>query len=183
MSEILSNFQSSAKELKKVECLAICAMLMAITLVISSFTVVIGPYIKIGFSFVATELAYMLFGPVVGAIFGGTADILAFILKPTGSFFPGFTISAILSGLIYGMCFYKKPVSIIRIFIVKAFVAVFINMLLGTYWLTLLYGKGFLVLFPARALKNLIMLPINTALFYSIAKFVERLNLLSLERN
>ena len=149
-----------------------CAMLMALTIVISSFTISIGNYIKIGFSFIASELAYMLFGPVVGAIFGGTADILAFIANPTGPYFFGFTLSAILSGLIYGMFLYKKPIRFWRILLVKAIVAVVINMWLGTYWLSLLYGKGFLVLLPARVFKNLVMLPINSVLFYFVAKML-----------
>lgn len=179
MTKIIDNFRSSSKELKSTYNLAICALLMALTLVISSFTIQIGDYIKIGFSFIASELAYMLFGPVVGMIFGGAADVFSYIIKPTGAFFPGFTISGILSGLIYGMFLYKKRISFGRILIVKAVVAVLINMLLGTYWLTLLYGKGFMVLFPMRAIKNLIMLPINSALFYAVAKVLEQIKNIS----
>ena len=177
MSEIGWRFRASAREFKNLRSLVMCAMLMAITIVISSLTVQIGDYIKIGFSFVATELAYMLFGPVVGAVFGGTADVLAYLVKPTGAFFPGFTISGILSGLLYGTYLYKKPVSFTRILFVKAIAAVFLNMLLGTYWLTLLYGKGFMVLLPMRVIKNLIMLPINSILFYSIAKMFEKMGI------
>lgn len=177
----LEKFRSSSKELKSIENLIICALLMAITLVISSFSIVIGDYIKIGFSFIASELAYLLFGPVVGAIFGGTVDILAYIVKPTGPYFFGFTLSAILSGLIYGMFLYKKPISIWRILLVKAIVAVLINMLLGTYWLSLMYGKGFLVLFPLRAIKNLVMLPINSILFYTVAKMLEQTKMIRVQ--
>lgn len=180
MTKLMENFRSSAKELKNVRNLTLCAMLMALTLVISSFTIAIGDYIKIGFSFIASEMAYLLFGPVVGAIFGGTADILTYIVKPTGTFFPGFTINAILGGLIYGMFLYKKPVSFWRIFTAKAVVAVVINMILTTYWLTILYGKGFMVLFPMRAIKNLVMLPINSILFYTIAKMLEKVKLMEL---
>ena len=182
MSKIMENFRSSSKELKNIENLTMCAMLMALTIVISSFTIAIGDYIKIGFSFIASELAYMLFGPVVGAIYGGAADILTYMIKPTGSYFFGFTLSAILGGVIYGIFLYKKPISFWRILLVKAIVAVVINMLLGTYWLSLLYGKGFLVLFPARAIKNLVMLPINSILFYSVAKMLEQTKIIRVQR-
>lgn len=178
MSKYLEKFRNSAKELSNTRNLTMCAMLMALTLAISSFTIVIGNYIKIGFSFIASELAYLLFGPVVGAIFGGAADILAYIVKPTGPYFFGFTLSAILGGLIYGMFLYKKPISFGRILLVKAIVAVLINMLLGTYWLSLMYGKAFLVLLPARVIKNLIMLPINSVLFYSVAKMLEKVKII-----
>ena len=181
MSKIIEKFRSSSKELKSIENLTMCAMLMALTLVISSFTIAIGDYIKIGFSFIASELVYLLFGPVVGAIFGGAADILTYMIKPTGAYFFGFTLNAILGGLIYGMFLYKKPISFWRILMVKAIVAVFINLLLGTYWLSLMYGKGFLVLFPARAIKNLVMLPINSALFYTVAKMLEQTKMIRVQ--
>ena len=46
-------------------------------------------------------------------------------------------------------------------------------MLLGTLWLSVLYGKGFLALLPMRVLKNLIMWPVNSMLFYTIGKTME----------
>lgn len=64
--------------------------------------------LKIGFSFIANELTAMLFGPVVGGIMGGVADIIKYLLKPTGPFFFGFTFNAILGAVIYGVMLYKS---------------------------------------------------------------------------
>lgn len=108
----------------------------------------------------------------------GLADIISYIIKPVGVFFPGLTLSAMLGSAIYGVILYKKPLSLWRIIAANSTVTVFVNMLLNTYWLTILYGDAFAVLFPARALKQIIMLPIEIALFYTVAKLLSKANLL-----
>jgi len=173
MFKFMEKIRSSARELTSVSNINICAMLLAINLSIGMLTIQIGNYIKIGFSFLASQLAYMLFGPVVGIMFGAAADLLGFVLKPTGPYFFGFTLSAMLGGLIYGGILYKKPLRFWRVFLAQAAVSILINMLLGTYWLSMLYGKAFIVLLPMRVLKNTIMLPINASLFYGFAKILE----------
>ncbi len=99
-------------------------------------------------------------------------DILTYILKPTGPFFFGFTLSAILKGLIYGFILYKKPLSLRRIFIANMISLIFITLLLDTYWLTILYGKAFLIFLSERLIK-IVLLPIETSLLYLLIKGVE----------
>lgn len=124
----------------------------------------------------------MLFGPVTGCLVGGLSDVIAYIVKPVGGFFPGFTISAMLGGIIYGVILYKKPLSLKRVIIANSIVAVTVNLFLNTLWLTLLYGDAFFALLPARAAKQLIMLPVDTLLFYMTAKILSRANLLAAMR-
>jgi len=169
----MKKVRCSALELKHLPNLVLCALFGAIAIVLGSLTLEIGNYIKIGFSTIINQLVAALFGPVTTGLFGGAMDILKFIIKPTGPYFPGFTISAVLGGVIYGFFYYTpakkgQKISFLRIFLAEAIVAFFVNILLGTYWLSILYGKGFLALLPARALKNIIMTPINSFLFYTI---------------
>ena len=124
----------------------------------------------------------MLFGPVTGCLVGGLSDVIAYIVKPVGGFFPGFTISAMLGGIIYGVILYKKPLSLKRVIIANSIVAVTVNLFLNTLWLTLLYGDAFFALLLARAAKQLIMLPVDTLLFYMTAKILSRANLLAAMR-
>jgi ECF transporter S component (folate family) len=151
-------FISSYRELKNVRCITLTAMFGAISIILGSLTIMVGDFLKIGFSFLPNEFVFYLFGPFVGAIYGAFMDILTFIVKPTGTFFPGFTVSAILTGLIYGTIMYKRPLNIKRVIVANLIRIVFIDILLNTYWLTILIGKGFFVLLPIRALKGLIML-------------------------
>ena len=59
---------------------------------------------------------------------------------------------------------------------------VFVNLLLNTYWMSILYGNAYMVLFPTRAVKQLIMFPIEVILFYSVAKMFERANVFAIVR-
>lgn len=173
MKKLATLFKDSYDELKQVKTITTMAMFAAIVVVLGYFTIAFGDYIKIGFSTIASQFVYYLFGPVAGGLFGGAADILKYIIKPTGAFFPGWTIGAIVAGVLYGVMLYKKPVTIGRVLAAEFLVALVCNVLLGTLWLNLMYGKAFMALLPMRAVKNLAMWPINSVLFYTIAKTME----------
>lgn len=161
--------KESSQELKKLNNLLICAMLLALCVVFGLFgTVMLGPFIRISFSYLPYALGSMLFGPVAGGIMGALSDILNYILAPKGNFFPGFTLNAIISGMIYGFAFYKKKITVRRIIITKFILVVVIDMLLTTLWLSMLYGQAFMILLPARVLKNIIMLPIDVTMLYFV---------------
>ncbi len=173
MQKFKNLFTDSVKELKQVSTVTVMAMFAAISIVLGYFTLVLGDYLKIGFSSIANQFVYYLFGPVAGGLFGGALDILKYIIRPTGAFFPGFTIGAMIGGVLYGCFLYKRPISFLRILAAELTVSVICNMLLGTLWLSMLYGKAFLALLPMRVLKNLIMWPVNSMLFYTIGKTLE----------
>ena len=75
---------------------------------------------------------------------------------------PGFTFNAMLAAFIYGLFLYKKPTSLKRMLAAKLVVAVLCNILLGTLWLSMINGKGYLALLPARAVKNSIQWPVDS---------------------
>lgn len=166
-------FVSSAKNFMDLRCIVLLAMFGAISIVLGYFTIMPTETIKITFTFLPNEFAYYLFGPVVGVIYGAAMDILNFIVRPTGPFFIGFTLSAILTGLLYGIVLYGKPLSLKRIIIANLIRMLTIDLLLNTYWLSMLYGAAFLAILPARIIKIAIMLPVETILLYTVIKGVE----------
>ena len=166
-------WRESYLELKNIRTITTCAMFGAISIVLGYFTIQIGDFLKIGFSNIPNQMVAYLFGPVLAPIFGGAMDIVKYLIKPVGGFFPGFTITAILAGMINGCFLYRKKMTWKRAFIVNLLVIVVCDMILNTYWLSILYGKGFLTLLPLRGFKNLIMWPINSFLTYSVIKFLE----------
>ncbi len=178
MLNIFYLLKDSAKELKNVRTLAISAMLAAINTVLGLSSIMIGDFVKIGFSFLATGLAGILYGPITAGILGGLGDILNYLVKPAGPFFPGFTLSAVLSGFIYGFFLYKKPVSIRRIFFARLIIVIFIDLALSTIWLSLLSGKAFFILLPMRTLKAAIMLPVETGILYIVSLRITALEIL-----
>lgn len=177
LSERLSGLRAvkSFRELGSLRTVIMCGLFAAIAIVLGCMTTVdIGPYIRIGFSGIPNRVVDFLFGPVTGAVFGGVLDILKFIIKPSGTFFPGFTFDAMLGGIIYGTFLYQRKVKLWRVALACLLVKLVVNCGFNTLWISMLYGKGFLVLLPARLMKNLIMWPIDTAIFMAVLTAAER---------
>lgn len=165
MNKFTTNLKSSFNELKNLKSISICALFMALSIILGSLSFQITPTIKVGLAFICNSMIGLMFGPITGAVFGGVSDILKYIVAPTGVFFPGFTISAILGGFIYGIGMYKKPVSILRCAITKLVVIVIVNIVLNSIWLRIMYHTPIEYLLTTRIIKELIMYPIETALF------------------
>lgn len=184
MDKIRNIFAESSKELKKVQVLAACAMFAALAIILSSVaTINLGPYIRIGFSAIPNQLVDYLFGPITGCLFAGILDIVKYFIRPDGAFFFGFTFDAMLGAFIYGCFYYKRKLSLWRILAAEGTVALIVNMFFNTLWLSMLYGKGFFVLLPARVLKNVIMWPINSLIFFMITKLIEQTGVFRIFRN
>ena len=82
----------------------------------------------------------------------------------------------------YNQVTFSKNLSLPRILTAKLVVIVLCNIVLGTYWLTLLNGKGFLAILPARAIKNLIQWPVDSLIFVLVAKTLEQAGVFRLVR-
>ncbi len=166
---------SSLNEFKILRNVVFCGMMAAVAIVLGLFTTInIGNYIRIGFSGLPNQVVDFLFGPAVGAIFGAALDILKWFVKPSGDFFPGFTISAALGGIIYGFAFYKKPVSLKRIIVAETLVKVFVNICLNSIWLKMLYNQAIIAMLGGRVLKNVVMLPIDVFITFTLLSVVEK---------
>ena len=179
MLQMKKQFADSFEELKNLRTIVVTALLIAIAAVLGFFSVQLTENLKIGFSFIANELTAMLFGPVVGGIMGGVADIIKYLLKPTGPFFFGFTFNAILGAVIYGVMLYKKPISFKRILASKIVVAIVVNVFLNTYWLSMLYGNAFMAILPPRLIKQIIMVPIQSIMLYAVVEVLAKAKVFS----
>ena len=84
-----------------------------------------------------------------------------------------YTMVAMLAGVIYGSFYYKKPLTLWRVFAAHLAVSLVCNVLLNTLCLSVLYGKAFMILLPPRIIKNLIMWPIDSLIFFYIAKILD----------
>jgi len=127
--------------------------------------------LRISFGEVPLILGGILFGPWAGAVTGVAADLIGYAINSHGgAFFPGFAISAALTGLIPGWILHKHRENLqwwqvgATVLITDLITGVFLN----TLWLTILYGQGFFVILPARLLARLVTLPIYTLAVFLI---------------
>ena len=162
-------FNTNVTMVKK---LVYMAMFIAITSILSRFVAIQLPFLKITFSFIPIALSAMIFGPVYGGVVAGIEDLIGATLFPKGPFFPGFTLSAILVGVVYGFILYKKPKTTTRMIIANAIIAVLINIVLNTVWLVILYNKGFIALASTRIIKAIIMIPIEVFMLKISWKYI-----------
>ena len=162
------------KDIFTTETLVITSFMIALSVVLSKLVSVNISFLRIGFGFLPIAVLAILYGPVVAAVGYGLADIIGAFLFPTGTFFPGFTVSAVLTGLIFGFVLYNKEVTIIRALTASALVCLFVNLLLNTYWLTFLLGKGFTVLLASRAVKEVVAIPVMALLIVAVDRYVLR---------
>ncbi|HIY38931.1 MAG TPA: folate family ECF transporter S component [Candidatus Agathobaculum merdigallinarum] len=179
MSKTPNIFVRSLRELKSTRCLALTALLIAanIALDLMGLELKLPPDLKIGFGFLTNASIGMLFGPSVAMMAGVCTDLLGYFAGgfTMGGYFPGYTLTAIVAGLFWGLWLYPRKVSVWRAIGAKTCINVFCNIGLNTLWLTLTGGKAMAALLAVRVPKNLLMLPVEIVLLYFGMKLVLRL--------
>ena len=142
------------------------SLLIAINIILGRFFSIKTIFIQISFGFITLALAGYMFGPISTGIVGAVSDVISTLIFPQGAYFPGFTISAFLTGMIYGFAFYKRQVNVKKIILTVILINVVVNIGLNTFWLSVLTGKAFIAIIGARTIKNLMIIPIQTFLIY-----------------
>lgn len=143
--------------------LALLALLLALQIVLSRFFSIEVPGVKIGFSFIPIVLAARRYGAFGAASVAGLADFLGAILFPSGAYHPGFTFSAVIGGIFWGMLIHRK-VTLPRVLAAALVNKVAVTLLLNTLWLSQILEKGYLLLLPDRVFQAVVMTVVETVL-------------------
>ena len=153
-------------QLKNVRMLTLAGIITAASIVLESFPIyLLGTSLKIYFSFLVISLGCYVYGPAVGILVGFANDTLGFLISSFGEpYFPGYLITAMLSGLIYGTLLYRQRITVLRLVVVRIVINYGSNVLLGSVWKAMLYGKGYYYYFTTGLVKNTTMLPIEVLL-------------------
>ena len=165
---ILRKFSESLAEFQSLRSLTIMAMLLALDVGLSFFSVQPLPFLKIGFSFLSLVATGAMYGPTAGFIIGALGDLIGFFIKPTGAFNPAFTLVAALAGMIWGLFLYKNQVRLVRVILAKTTITVVCNLILTTLFLSWFFGQAINEIFPLRLVKNLCVLPVEIAMAYFV---------------
>lgn len=159
--------------MKKTRVLVFLSLMIAMNVLLTHMIPVIQvDIIRISFGFVPQSFSSMLFGPVIGGAGAMLGDIIGMVIAPKGPYFPGFTLSALLTGMIYGFFLFGKQKTLLRIILAVLCITLLVDIGLNTYWLTILLGKGYLAILPARVIKSAVMLPVQVSVIYLLWCYV-----------
>jgi ECF transporter S component (folate family) len=157
--------------LRRLRPLIVTALMAALSVVLTRFAslrVTIGAVegIRIGFGALPNILAGVVLGPLYGALAGGVADVVGFMLSPLGGYMPHFTLTAALPGAIPGLVYralrrgrIAPPSSILQLGLSVAVGTVIISWGLTPYFLHTLFGLDLRVILLPRIVAGLIEVP------------------------
>ncbi|MBP2644912.1 MAG: hypothetical protein H6Q75_352 [Firmicutes bacterium] len=146
------------------------AIFIALTIILTHIFAIQTTFTRIDFGFLAIAVFSMRFGPLAGGLVAAIADIIGCIIFSPGMYFPGFTVSAFLTGTLYGIFYYNKPVTFLRALLANLAIILLVGLVLNTIWLSILYNKAATIIVYGRLIKCAIMLPLQTALVYLLQK-------------
>ena len=150
------------------------AIFIAIQIVLVRFISIQTPILRISFAFLPIAVSGIMFGPLAAGFTALIANVLGVIMfpPPTGPFW-GFTLSYFLIGVTYGFFLHNHGRNLVRIVAAVLVHLGVIAMLLNTYWLTIITGGAFWVIFPTRLIGQAILLPIQISMIYVTWKYLE----------
>ena len=154
---------------KNTKKIVIIAMLVAFDVFFSrllAFNILIA---KVGLGFAAAAVCAMLYGPAWAGVCAALADLVGALLFPTGAYFPGFTATAALTGVIYGLFLYKGRPNFKRCFLAALTNSLAVTLILNSLMIHFVFGPELVPLMAARSAEALVMLAIQTAVMTAIA--------------
>lgn len=167
------------------------AMFIALGVVLNYIRIPLSNVTEITLTGLPIAASAYMFGPWIGFATGALIDVIGFVIAPKGVYFPGFTISTGLIGMIYGLLLYcnrwkKRGDSAsllrngnkglaVRIVLAHFLKTVFISLMLNCFWLSMFYGMEYKVVFIASLPKELINFPIEAFLIYTVINLIKRL--------
>ncbi len=163
--------------MSKIKKSVLAAMLLAVFIVFNRFVSIKTEILIISFTFIPMMMSAIWLGPVYSTVVALLGDFIGAILFPFGPYFPGFTVSNALSGLIYGLFLYNKGNEmsnkklVVMLIISSVLQLVVVNIFITSLWIHMLYGKAYLAIMAGRTVTQLVMIPIHVISIYILEKF------------
>lgn len=161
-------WRGAAAKFGSARMLAVCAMFIALRVAIGALFIPVGENLRIYFTYAVTALGASIYGPLMALAEGFVSDVLGYFIAPSGGFFPGYTLSAMLGSVTYALFFYQQKQSLARIFLCRMTVNIVVNILIGSVWSAVLYGKGYIYYVSKSIVKNIVLLPVEALVMYTV---------------
>ena len=145
------------------------ALMIALQIIFQRFlNIDYGQFVRLSFGFLPVAIIGMMYGPVYGGVGATVGNVLGAVLRGFTPF-PGFVLSALLGGIIYGLLLHNKPKKLWRVCTAVAIICIFVNLGLNTYWLQMMHGQAFMALLPLRGVQNAIMSVVMVSTIWFVA--------------
>ncbi len=145
--------------------LVIIGVLIAANIVISRFLSVPMWNMKFSFTFLTVALAARYCGIWGAVAVNGIGDFLGAILFPIGAYFPGYTLTAAVVGLIMGL-YLSNKCTLLRVVFCTITHQIICTLFMNTLWISLVYKTPFAVQFAARLPQAGIMSVLQILILY-----------------
>ena len=157
--------------------LAIIAMLTALLVVLALYCTIKTQALKITLDFIPVMIAAKLYGAKGAGLVAGLGDIVGYICHPTGAWFPPITVTAIITGVIFGFMLKDNSLKTSKDKL-KAFLAVIIaqfgiSAFVTPLWLSMLYGTSYGTFFITRIPQIAIMTAIQLIFIPVMIKVID----------
>ncbi len=157
-----------------VQMMVVLAMMIALEVVLSRLLAIpVGDSLKFAFNFVPVVVAAYLYGPVASLIVAAVGDLIGSLIFPVGAYFPGFTATAALTGLCFGL-FLNNNRRLWRIIISVVIIQVALTIFLDSVWFMIYFGTPYWVAVATRAVKAGVMVAVQCVSLAIILPIMER---------
>lgn len=161
--------------------LMLLALFAAISIILTRFLSFYLPIlavntVRVSLGNIPIMLAGLLLGPFAGAATGIVADLIGSTMFSGLGYFPGFTLTAALVGLVPGLIksYVRNPDKYSSILLIVFITELITSMGLNTLWLSILSHVNYFVLLVPRAGITLMMMLIYSWIIYILLKRLRR---------
>jgi len=177
-------WKDAADDFKKPRTLVFSALMVAACVALGYLkSVPVVNNIRVSWGFLARALCALVGGPVNALVFGFVEDTVGYFMDPTEGWNPFYIFTTMLGVFTYALFFYRAEVTVLRVFLAKLATNLQ-NVFLGGLgtWLWYSGGKGYWIIAANSAVKNAILLPVQTillaALFAALLPILHRMGFL-----
>lgn len=163
--------------MSKIKKTVLSSLLLALLIILSRFISIKTQVLVISISFIPVMMSAIWLGPKYSFGISALGDFIGAILFPFGSYFPGFTISAGITGFIYGIFLrrdYEKEINnkrfLLNLILSSVLCLIIDGIFLRSLWLNILYGEAFWVIVSSRAIAEFIKIPIQVTTIFALDK-------------
>lgn len=149
------------------------AMMVAIQVVLCRFLSINAWNMRLGFDFIPMVVVGILYGALPAGAAGAVADLIGALMFPSGTFFPGYTVTAFLSAFVFGLMLHKKQ-TLPRITVTVILTQFVLALFLQTFWISVQYTSPYWPLVVSRIPQCVIMAVLQFVCIKVIAKTLTR---------